>query len=732
MTTWSPIASGMLSVFAPQILLYGLAVVLYGILQAHRKFTAPAIAPILSSVVVIAAYLIFVPLGRHYTTNVDHLPLAAQLTLSVGTTLGVAALAVTALVPAWRLRLRVRPTLTFPPGIARRATGLAGVGVAALVAQNASVLVVTRLANAHGGSSGAAVTVYQYGWQVFVSVYAVFAIPFAISAFPVLSAREGRAFDGAAASATRATALASWLGAGLLAAVALPVARAFPALSHDVTGQFALALALFAPGLAGYGLVACLSRVLLADNRIRIAAVTMVAGWLVVIVVDVVAVPLVRASAVVPVLGLANTVGMTAAGPSPAGRRALGQGSGRAARGLACPRGRAGGCCSRRCGWIRGDRAASGFRPLAERRSRGARGSLRACRVRRRRGDARRRRPAQRARQDPSQAAAVVTAQRGDPGGRPPGQILRVGYVLGTTEGGTGRHVAMLARGSAAAGLGVRVFGPAATGVLFEASPEPERRGRLRGSAGQRSPASGPRHNHDAAASPAARGDGRPTSYTRTACGLAHSPRSRCAWPLRTPWPGGRRPALVVTVHNAPPPAAPAAAVYSLLERIVARQADVVLCVSSDLYGQDAPRRSEGRRPGDRPGASGEVRRPRPADLTDDGRPMVLAVGRLAPQKGLDTLIAAAARWRGRRPEPVLVIAGTGPLAGDLAAQARDLGVTARFLGRRDDVGDLLAVADVFALPSRWEGQPLVLQEAMRAGRPIVATDVGGVRDLDG
>lgn len=308
------IASGMLSVFAPQILLYGLAVVLYGILQAHRKFTAPAIAPILSSVVVIAAYLIFVPLGRHYTTNVDHLPLAAQLTLSVGTTLGVAALAVTALVPAWRMRLRVRPTLAFPPGIARRATGLAGVGVAALVAQNASVLVVTRLANAHGGSSGAAVTVYQYGWQVFVSVYAVFAIPFAISAFPVLSAREGRAFDGAAASATRATALASWLGAGLLAAVALPVARAFPALSHDVTGQFALALALFAPGLAGYGLVACLSRVLLADNRIRIAAVTMVGGWLVVIVVDVVAVPLVRASAVVPVLGLANTVGMTAAG----------------------------------------------------------------------------------------------------------------------------------------------------------------------------------------------------------------------------------------------------------------------------------------------------------------------------------------------------------------------------------------------------------------------------------
>ena len=59
-----PIAARMLVVFAPQILLYGLAVVLYGILQSHRRFTAPALAPILSSLVVIAAYALFVPLGR--------------------------------------------------------------------------------------------------------------------------------------------------------------------------------------------------------------------------------------------------------------------------------------------------------------------------------------------------------------------------------------------------------------------------------------------------------------------------------------------------------------------------------------------------------------------------------------------------------------------------------------------------------------------------------------------
>jgi glycosyltransferase involved in cell wall biosynthesis len=110
----------------------------------------------------------------------------------------------------------------------------------------------------------------------------------------------------------------------------------------------------------------------------------------------------------------------------------------------------------------------------------------------------------------------------------------------------------------------------------------------------------------------------------------------------------------------------------------------------------------------------------------------VLAAGRLAPQKGLETLIAAAALWRDRRPAPLTVIAGTGPLADQLAGQARDLAADVTFLGWRDDVTALLAAADLFVLPSRWEGQPLVLQEALRAGRPVVASDVGGVRDLTG
>jgi putative peptidoglycan lipid II flippase len=328
------VGSRMLVVFAPQILLYGLAVVLYGILQAHRRFTAPALAPLLSSLVVIAAYVAFVPLGGKHTGHLVGLPAAAELTLSVGTTAGVAALALTAAVPAFRLRLR--PVLSFPDGVARRAGSLAMVGIAALIAQDASAVVVTRLANGHGGNG--AVVLYNYAWQMFLVPYAVLAIPIAVSAFPVLSARAGAGpggagqaaarFDATSAASTRGVLLVSWLGAALLAGAARPAARLF-ASHHGQAAHLALAFAAFAPGLVGYGLVACLSRVLLADGRNRAAAAAIAGGWLIVIAADIIAVESVTARWVVPVLGLGNTVGMAVSGAAllAAVRRARGSGA---------------------------------------------------------------------------------------------------------------------------------------------------------------------------------------------------------------------------------------------------------------------------------------------------------------------------------------------------------------------------------------------------------------------
>jgi len=328
------VGSRMLVVFAPQILLYGLAVVLYGILQAHRRFTAPALAPLLSSLVVIAAYVAFVPLGGRHTAHVAGLSTAAELTLSVGTTAGVAALVLTAAVPA--LRLRLRPALRFPDGVARRARSLAMVGIAALIAQDAAAVVVTRLANGHGGNG--AVVLYSYAWQMFLVPYAVLAIPIAVSAFPVLSARAGAGlagsevaraqFDATSAASTRGVLLVSWLGAALLAGAARPAARLFT--SHPgQAAHLALAFAAFAPGLVGFGLVACLSRVLLADGRNRAAAGAIAGGWLIVIATDVIAVELVAARSVVPVLGLGNSAGLAASAAAlvAAVRRARGGGA---------------------------------------------------------------------------------------------------------------------------------------------------------------------------------------------------------------------------------------------------------------------------------------------------------------------------------------------------------------------------------------------------------------------
>ncbi len=360
---------------------------------------------------------------------------------------------------------------------------------------------------------------------------------------------------------------------------------------------------------------------------------------------------------------------------------------------------------------------------------------------------------------------------------------LCVSYLLGTTAGGTGRHVAMLARGCAARGAMVRVYGPAAAGpwLALDGGPPPSR-------GGAADPAAGGVQAHPGRAGPGGSATpgsampgpgwdfstvaiaGRPRPARDAAAVLrlrrllardtpdvlhAHGLRAGALAALALAVPGTPRTALVVTVHNAPPARGPAAALYAGLEVIVARRADAVLTVSGDLDARmrrkgarlagralvPAPAPAEvspaevavlrrelgGSETGEREWAGGEVQGREPG-----GRQIVLAVGRLAAQKGFGTLIRAAAWWQPRGAVPLLLIAGEGPLDAELRRQAGLAGVAVRFLGQRRDVPVLLAAADVVVVPSIWEGQPLIVQEALRAGRPLVATRVGGIAELTG
>jgi putative peptidoglycan lipid II flippase len=300
------LGANMIRVFAPQVPLYGVGIVLAGVLQAHRRFLGAALAPLLSSLVVIAAYLAYGALAHGQGDDLAALPSAATLALTAGTTLGVAALSLPLFVPVLRAGVRLRPAWRFPDGVAQRARGLAGAGLLALVAQQVAVLVTVLLAANHGATG--TLTVYQYIQAVYLLPYAVLAVPVATSAFPALVAGEvagerdgahdadvlrssgaGEPVGPTLARSARVVALAMGLGAGVLVAVAVPVAAFFTgidagrAASAGATALAAMPLGLvaFAPGLIGFGLVALLTRALYVRGRPALAGRWVAAGWLV-------------------------------------------------------------------------------------------------------------------------------------------------------------------------------------------------------------------------------------------------------------------------------------------------------------------------------------------------------------------------------------------------------------------------------------------------------------------
>lgn len=309
------VGASMLRVFAPQVPLYGVGVVLTGVLQASRRFGAPALAPLLSSLVVIATYLCFAAMAPR-GTDVATVDAGEQLVLSLGTTLGVAALTLPLGAAVSRAGVRLRPRLRFPPGMAVRAGALAGAAVAVLVAQQAAVAVTLILGNGAGVPTGR-MTAFVFAQAVFLLPWAVVAVPIATSVFGRLTARwelgDPAGFARALAAATRAVLLGSALATAVLVAAAEPVARLLvqsapgaPSVRPLVAGIVAIA-----PGLVGYGLYALWSRALYAQGGARPAALASVAGWAVVGGADIALARILEPADRVVALALGNSIGVT-------------------------------------------------------------------------------------------------------------------------------------------------------------------------------------------------------------------------------------------------------------------------------------------------------------------------------------------------------------------------------------------------------------------------------------
>jgi glycosyltransferase involved in cell wall biosynthesis len=305
----------------------------------------------------------------------------------------------------------------------------------------------------------------------------------------------------------------------------------------------------------------------------------------------------------------------------------------------------------------------------------------------------------------------------------------RIVEVLATSAGGVGSHVRTIVPAIRGAGATVRVCGAPATEELFGFT-----------ATGADFRPVGISHG----LAPLA--DSRAVVQLRQAAEgadllHAHGLRAGLVAALARRVSGDRTRPLVLTLHNAlQESSGPKQRLLRAVEGTTIRAADLVLAVSSDLA--DNARRLGARdvrvvpalAPALQPAARSrdEVREELGLDA---GRPLVVAVGRLHPQKGYDVLLDAVARWEADerlRPAPLVAIAGDGPLEDQLAARIREQRLPVLLLGRRSDVADLLGAADLCVLPSRWEGSPFTGQEALRSGTPLVATRAGGMPDLFG
>lgn len=320
---------------------------------------------------------------------------------------------------------------------------------------------------------------------------------------------------------------------------------------------------------------------------------------------------------------------------------------------------------------------------------------------------------------------------------------MRIVYVLGTSTGGVGTHVRALARDMADAGHDIGVVGPAATNAQFGFSTLPG----VRFAALDMGTGIGAR---DAALIRRLRRLIR--GFGTTDIVHAHGFRAGLITllALRTLRP---RPPFVLSLHNQASGRGVRGRVETRVETMLARGADLIIGASSDLVdraqrlGARTARFVPAAAPAVKP-VSAEAAATTRTALAEEfgfapGAVIVLAVGRVAPQKNYPMLVRALGHLGEdageANPNLVVLVAGAADdtVLDEVRAQYEALGVASaiaplHFLGPRSDIAELAAAADVFVLTSVWEARALVLQEALISGKAIVATATGGSAELVG
>lgn len=331
----------MIVVFGAQVPLYGVAVLAAGTLQAAHRFLAAAAAPLVSTVVVTAGYLVFAARLPGGVPAPDLLPRSALVALAGGTTAGVLALAATVVLAALRLpgTRRVRPSLRFPPGRGGLAARLAAAGLGTVLAAQGAAVVLTVVAN-RSGTPGSLAS-YSYAAAVYLLPAAVLTMPVTTTVLPRISAGAGPAdgpvrpapparsapaggpapvggpvpVTGLIVGSTTVVTLLGLAGAAVLTAVAPAVGRLFDAGPGGRTGAgVGAALSWLALGVPGAALTAHLARVATALRRPGAAGLLGAGGWVLAAAGAVLAGRLASPGRMAAALGAATAAGMVGGG----------------------------------------------------------------------------------------------------------------------------------------------------------------------------------------------------------------------------------------------------------------------------------------------------------------------------------------------------------------------------------------------------------------------------------